>query len=149
MAQNTCERRVGRLVEVRLGGGFGTIQEIEAAAELVASRARELPSGTRYVLVADWREVKLLSQEVCLQATHMFTSYNPSTERAALLANTDSPTALWQLRRLVAAAQNDRRQVFASPSEVTQWLGEVLTAEERARLAQFLGGPDHDVRTGT
>lgn len=65
------------------------------------------------------------------------------------LANTDSPTALWQLRRLVAAAQNDRRQVFASPTEVTQWLGEVLTAEERARLAQFLAGPDDGVRTGT
>jgi len=50
----------------------------------------------------------------------------------------DSPTALMQVMRLVSEAKLAERRVLTSVEAQMQWLGEVTTPKEQARLGTFL-----------
>jgi hypothetical protein len=63
---------------------------------------------------------------------------NARTERSAALASPESPVAVLQFVRLIRESQLPDRKMFYSPSEVVDWLKEVLTPAETERLQQFL-----------
>jgi hypothetical protein len=47
-----------------------------------------------------------------------------------------------QVVRLVSEAQLKVRRIFTSPNDLSEWLREVTTAEEQARLTLFLARGD-------
>lgn len=141
MRKNTCELHVGRLVEVRAFGGFETTRDVEEFVQQIRGCVRRLPPGSRHVTVADWRACRVLSEAACAHMVSIFATANPSTERSALLGNPASPTANWQLLRLIAAGDNDRRRLFQSVPELLSWTSEALSDHERVRLEQFLDAP--------
>lgn len=140
MTANTCEVHVGRLLEIRVSKGYHTPEDVDAMMEAMRACVQQL-SHAKHVTVADWRACKLMSAAACERATQMFLASNPTTERAAILCSEQSPTAVWQFLRLVSTGDNPNRRLSKSVAEVVEWLGEVLTPEERARLEAFLATP--------
>jgi hypothetical protein len=67
---------------------------------------------------------------------------NPYLLRSANLVRADMPTAVLQVVRLVTEAQLKVRRIFTSPNHLSEWLREVTTAEEQARLTLFLARGD-------
>jgi hypothetical protein len=63
---------------------------------------------------------------------------NPRILRSGILIMPDSPTALMQVMRLVSEAKLAERRVLTSVEAQMQWLGEVTTPKEQARLGTFL-----------
>lgn len=98
-----------------------------------------IPTGVRVVTAADWRRVKVMSPEGSAYALEMLRHANPHTERSAILYTEGSPTAVMQFYRLLRDADNPNRRMFSDAKEMVDWLGEVLSPEESARLSEFLG----------
>lgn len=142
MAKNTCELHVGRLLEVRVAKGYDTAQDVDDMIAMIKQAVQRLPADVKHVTVADWRACKVMSEAACIEATRMFTTTNPRTERSALLCTDASPTAVWQFVRLISSASNSQRRLFTQLDEMLAWLGEVLDPAERQRLQQFLAPRD-------
>ena len=66
----------------------------------------------------------------------------PYLLRSSNLVRADMPAALMQVMRLVSEAQLKVRRIFTSPNDLSEWLREVTTAEEQARLTLFLARGD-------
>jgi|CZKU01.1.fsa_nt_gi hypothetical protein len=66
----------------------------------------------------------------------------PYLLRSSNLVRADMPAALMQVMRLVSEAQLKVRRIFTSPHDLSEWLREVTTAEEQARLTLFLARGD-------
>ncbi len=139
MLENTFEVRVGKLVEIRIAKGYGTLEEVEQMRQLVRRTLSTLPADFRHVTIADWRQCKLMPPRVAEQMLNMWMSANPTTVRSALLYSEESPTAVMQFLRLIRDSDHPNRRMFSDPNELAAWLDEVLTAAESARLRQFLG----------
>jgi hypothetical protein len=139
MGSNTCETRVGRLLEIRVGAGYDTVADVDA---MIAQIAREVAhiAPKKVVIAADWRPIKLMSAQAAGRALDMLTTGNPAIERSAILVSDRSPTAVMQFFRLVRESHNENRRLFSDPSDLAAWLDEVLAPEEAARLHVFLRG---------
>lgn len=70
----------------------------------------------------------------------MLAMSNPRVIRSAILTAPDQSTTNLQVFRLVREAENSARRHFTVAREQCDWLAEVLTTEETARLRQFLPG---------
>jgi hypothetical protein len=90
------------------------------------------------VISGDYRRMRILSPDVAEKFVVMLTAANPRVERSAILCSPDHATALLQIERTVKQAANPSRRTFRDAAELSAWLGEVLTVEERARLFSFL-----------
>jgi hypothetical protein len=138
MARNTCELRVGRLLEIRVAKGYKTPDDVEEMIRMIGEQIGRLPADVKHVTIADWRRCQVMSEAACERATHMFTKTNPRTERSAILCDDASPTAILQFLRLVTTGNNRERRLFRRGDELLAWLSEVLDDKERARLEEFL-----------
>jgi hypothetical protein len=137
-AVNTVVINVGRLLEVRIGAGYAGASEV---ADLFAEMARlihRLPDSVRAVAVTDWRACRLMSSEAAEAIVTHLVRNNPHIERSAGLASTDSPSAHLQFSRVIRETGNPDRRLFTDARMLEQWLGEVLSADERRRLSAFL-----------
>lgn len=142
MARNTCERRVGRLIELRMQRGLVSVQDIHDVTENFVRCMNTLPSGLKPVVIGDWRAARVMTEQMFQHATQLFASSNSSLDRVAMLGSMQSPTAFWQLSRLASLADSSEpRRLFKAAGEVAQWLGEVLSREEHQRLERFLAEP--------
>jgi hypothetical protein len=140
MGKNTCERNVGRLLEIRVGKGYESVADVDEMMSMIGAKVAELPNQSKYVTAADWRRCSLMSAEAAERATAMLVRANPRTERSALLYSNDSPTAILQFVRLLNDAANPNRRMFVSANQMQSYLADVLNAEEAARLSVFLRG---------
>jgi hypothetical protein len=139
MAENTVERRVGRLIEFRHAKGFATVADVEQMTRLARSVVESVPDGQRPVAVADWRMCSVvMSPAPSQRLLDMMVGFNPHTERAAMVYADGSATALMQFLRLIRDAKSPNRRMFADPAELAVWLEEVLSPPESARLREFL-----------
>ncbi len=132
----SVESHTGRLVETRTSS-LASLDEVSQ----FGARFREVAQGAGdrlLVVCGDYRGMRILSPEVAEKFVAMLTVNNPRIERSAVLCAADHPTAVLQLERTVRLAANPSRRTFRDPAELTAWLGEVLTMEERTRLALFL-----------
>jgi hypothetical protein len=141
MPRNTCEVRVGRLLEVRVAKGYHTPQDVDDMTSMMLAEIEKMPAGVKHVTIADWRTCKVMSEAACERATAMFLHSNPTTERSSIVCSESSPTAVWQFLRLVATGNNAHRRVFRSALEAIDWTAQVLSPEERNRLEEFLASP--------
>ncbi|MGC4092572.1 MAG: hypothetical protein QM756_32770 [Polyangiaceae bacterium] len=136
--ENTCGIRVGRLLEVRVVRAYRTPAEVDAMFTEIGAEARKLPAETRIVTVADWRHCPLMSAEASEQARLRMTGNNARTERSAVLAQRDAGVATLQFLRIIRETNYPNRKLFFELDELVEWLTEVLTAPEVARLREFL-----------
>ena len=139
MSENTCELRVGRLLEIRLVKGYETVEDVEHMISMIRANVGKLPEDVRHVTVADWRRCKVLNKEAAARAVEMMRGSNPRTERSAVLHGDSSPTAVMQFLRLVREAENPQRRTFSDPQALLSWVGEVLSPDELRRAREFLG----------
>jgi hypothetical protein len=136
--ENTCAIQVGRLLEVRVINAYRTAGDVNAFFDAVGVEASKLPSTQRVVTVADWRYCPLMSDEASEQARLRMTQNNQRTERSAALASRDSGVAVLQFLRLIRESGNPNRKLFFDADELVEWLSEILSPPETARLQIFL-----------
>jgi len=132
----SVENHSGRLIETRTSS-LATLDEVSQ----FGARFREVAQANddrRVVICGDYRGMRILAPEVAEKFVAMLMVNNPRIERSAVLCAADHPTSGLQLERTVRQAGNPSRRTFRDPAELTAWLGEVLTMEERTRLAMFL-----------
>jgi hypothetical protein len=142
----TIQMTMGRLLEIRVSSGFRTVEEVDAmfgrVASVVASHLRgsgmNAQASLRHVTIADWRKCVLMSTEAASRLQEGMASTNANVIRAAALASRESPSAVMQFLRIIRDSQHEGRKLFFEEEQVVQWLGEVLTVTETARLRQFL-----------
>jgi hypothetical protein len=136
---------MGRLLEIRVNSGFRTVAEVDAMFQQVAlvvatnmppTRSGEPPP--QHVTIADWRKCVLMSAEAATRLQEGMAKTNPTVLRAAALASRSSPSAVMQFLRIVRDSQHEGRKLFFEEEPVVEWLGQVLTVTETARLRQFL-----------
>ena len=130
----TAENKVGQLCELRSRSTDGDDFEafITAARALVSS----LPG--QVVICVDCRELSLLNPQTASRFIWFLRQISPRIERGALLISKDKALFGLQASRIVRESGSPRYQVFRRANELVDWLGEVLTAEEQARLEFFV-----------
>jgi hypothetical protein len=129
------QHRVGRLVEVSAGGTLALDETKRFRTEFA-----QLLAHTQGLLVicVDWRQAERIEDDALPLLVGVMRSDNPRLERAAHLP---SPTIADQVRTLAQASKNTQRRAFDRPEALLDWVNEVLTPEESARLRAFLRTP--------
>lgn len=140
--RNSCEVRVGRLVEIAVPRGYASIEDVADMERMIAQAFRSTPADQRLVLVADWRGCQLYRPEVAEAVLHMMAAVNHRLERSGVLCHPERATSVLQALRLAHDTRHPDRRVFRDPTDLQEWLGELLSAEEQRRLSDFLASGD-------
>jgi hypothetical protein len=140
MLANTCNVRVGRLMEIRNEAGFRSLEDVETQRAAIANAFSKVAIGTSVVICADWRRCPLMAPEASNAFAKMIGSFNSRIERSAILSADDSPLNVLQFLRITRESHHPKRRVVQEQSELEEWLTPCLTATEIARLRQFLAG---------
>jgi hypothetical protein len=140
MLANTCDIRVGRLMEIKNEAGFRSLDDVEAQRMAIAHAFTKVTPGTAVVICADWRRCPLMAAEASDAFGKMIGSFNACIERSGILSASDSPLTVLQFLRITRESQHPKRRVVQELSELEQWLTPCLIAPEIARLRQFLAG---------
>jgi hypothetical protein len=129
---------VGRLLELDLGTGFKTVDEVEAfGAGMSALLFGHGAEGRRLVLAADWRRYEVARPEVAECLVSRMRRNNAIIERSALLYRQHAASSL-QLFRIVQESEGEQRRLFTDPSALIEWISEVLSPAEIDRARAFL-----------
>ena len=137
MVVNSCEINVGRLIEVRAGGSF-RVEDIDRMITSLRGVMDAAPPNTKFVIAADWRAMNIMSPETATRARDMLMFVNPRLMRSGVLTAPEQSIANLQVVRLVREAENEVRRIFTDARKHHDWLAEVLTPPELARLTEFL-----------
>lgn len=137
MVVNSCEINVGRLIEVRAGGSF-RVEDVDRMIAGLRSVMDAAPPNAKFVIAADWRAMNIMSPETAARARDMLMFVNPRLLRSGVLTAPEQSVANLQVVRLVREAENEVRRVFTDARKHHDWLAEVLTPPELARLNEFL-----------
>lgn len=138
MASNTVSLRVGSLLEIRAYAGYRTVAEVDSTFDEIERLVSGLPAPHRHAKVIDWRRCPLMAPAAAERAAQRITSANGTTVRSAVLMRSNMSLNVLQHTRLTRDAGLLNRRVFFETTELTAWLGEVLTTAESERLLQFL-----------
>lgn len=131
----TCERRVGRVIELRVFELRDT-DAVNAYAQATLAEMHKTPGNV--FICADHRPARIYPAAVTNGLVGLFTKINPRLERAALLLTETNATFAMQVQRIVSTASHAERQVFFSPEPLVAWLGERATPLELARIKAHL-----------
>jgi hypothetical protein len=132
----SVENQRGRLIETR-------VQSLTNVAEVDAFGARfrqvliALPPRP-VVICGDFRSVRVFAPDVAERFSAMLVAANPRVERSAILLDAGQAMAGLQLERTVKQAGHNARRTFRATPELIAWLSEVLDADEKKRLHEFL-----------
>lgn len=137
-SSNTCEVRVGRLMEINVAMGYRNAGDVADMISMIGGALGKLPPTTNVVIAADWRQCQLMDPAAAEKALVMLTTDNARIERSGILTTNDSPVAVMQFLRLVLQSKHPNRRIFHDAREMAAWLSEPLSIDERARLHQFL-----------
>jgi len=137
--RNTCERHVGRLLEIRIGAGYRNAGEVDTIfSEIVAQSAR-FPSPQRLVIVTDWRKCTVMDEDAASKLAVGIRGTNARVERSGALLPLGSSVAMLQFQRLLRESNHPDRRGFSDPRNLVAWLSEVLASDEITRLHEFVG----------
>jgi len=139
MGSNTCEIRVGRLMEIRLDHGFPSIADVERMDVTIGAAFATIPNNVNVVVAADWRRTQLMADGASDRFAKMIGSYNARIQRSAAVANAEAPVNVLQFMRLIRESNHPQRKLFHDVASLVGYLGDVLTPPELARLREFLG----------
>jgi hypothetical protein len=130
------ESPAGRLVTFRVVPPVDDGNAARAALEL---RTAVVAIPGPVIVCADLTEARTFSASTTQQFVGLMKADNPKLERSALLLGDASPTFRMQTERMVREAGSPARRTFGDVDELYAWLSPVLTPEESAALARFLG----------
>ena len=132
----SVEHHVGRLIEIRLAPPL-TLDELKELRQLNGGVITSL--SKKAVVCSDLRALLLFPPQQAEQFLSGARTLNQRIERSAFLLPARAVFTL-QMERIIREARSDARKTFTSRYELEPWLGEILDADERARLSVFLGG---------
>lgn len=98
--QNTCERHVGRLLEIRIEAGYRHIDDVTAILEKVMEHSDLMPTQGRLVIVTDWRKCSVMAEEATEYLASGLRHTNTRIDRSAALLPTHSSVAMLQFVRV-------------------------------------------------
>lgn len=138
MDANSCEVRVGRLMEIRIDRGFLSTDDVEDMRRNIARGFEHVGPDVNVVVVADWTQTRLMAGDAADAFGKMIGSFNDRIERSGILSSPNSPTTVLQFLRVVRESKHPNRRLFDQPGELMTYLDALLTPAESERLAQFL-----------
>jgi hypothetical protein len=130
----TIENRVGRLVELRVESPV-TFEELGEFHDTFAKVCKPLVG--QVAVCTDFTGATVFSQEVTQRWTSIIKQDAPIVQRNAVLVGEGAVFSM-QIERIIRQAGYPNRKAFLSPTDLSAWLGEILTARERARLESYL-----------
>lgn len=130
----TIENRVGRLIELRVESPV-TEEELQQFHDRTAKVIK--PIKGMLATCTDLVGATVFLQPVAARWIEIIKQESPIVERNALLVGEGAVFSM-QVERIIRQAGFKNRKAFLSPAPLIAWLGEILTARERARLDQFL-----------
>jgi hypothetical protein len=131
----TAECKIGRLVEARLF----TLRTVDQVTDFQGAMRRAfVEAGPRSIICADWRAANLLAPEVSDALVGLLRTGNSFFERSAILLSPDEAIFNMQVERVVREAASPGRRTFRDMTKLRVWLAEVLDADERRRMNEFL-----------
>jgi hypothetical protein len=131
----SMEVHEGRLVEIRFSP---PITEEEIARFIQQARENPARFPGAYVVCVETSQLKLLTPPLVDKLVELMRPHNPKVERQAFLLRPGSAISFLQVDRMIREAGSSARRAFTDEESLKQWLGEVLTPAERARLGRFL-----------
>jgi hypothetical protein len=130
----TIENRVGRLVELRVESPV-TYEELLQFHNTLAKVCKSIAG--QIAMCTDLVGATVFTQQVTQRWTSIIKQDAPLVQRNAVLAGEGAVFSM-QVERIIRMAGHQNRKAFLSPTELTAWLGEILTVRERARLETYL-----------
>jgi len=133
------DSRVGALIEICFIGSPSMDEVVAFEAKLVTLVRRIVKEKRRRaVLCTDLRACLVLRPDVSERVVKLMKNDNPHTERNAFIGIGSALLSL-QLQRFISqSGGQSRRRMFAEVSPLMDWLSEVTTIPEQARLRMFL-----------
>jgi hypothetical protein len=131
----TIQNRVGRLVEARFAAPL-TDEEIASFAEGRERTVRAV--ATDRVVCMDATRMSVLPPEQSERLLAVLRQPSPGLLRSAVLLPPTRGVVALQLERIIRESKLAGARSFVERSALEQWLGEVLTPDEAARLRAFL-----------
>lgn len=125
----------GRLLEVRVFEVF-SVDDIASLSAALAEEALALVAPP--VIFCDYRAAPPFSQAVADEWSREMRGFNAKVVRSAILISPDNETFNLQLARVVRCAGSASRQLFSDAGELREWLWELLTATELARVDELI-----------
>jgi hypothetical protein len=138
METNSCAVRIGRLMEIRLDRGFQSVADVEELRGYITQAFATVPANVSVVVAADWRRTRLMEGEAADAFGKMIGSFNDRIERSAAVSAQTSPIAVLQFLRVIRESRHPNRKLFDNVGDLTAYLSELLTPEEKERLIVFL-----------
>ena len=130
----SIDHAVGRLVEVRLASPL-TLEEVHQFALEYTKKASEVHG--KYVGVVDITHATLFPAPVAEALIQLLSRAAEQVERTAILVG-EGATFGMQVERIIRNAASPNRRAFREVATLRDWLRDVLSVEERVRLARFL-----------
>lgn len=130
----TIDNRVGRLIELRVESPVSE-EELSQFHDKIAKVIK--PIKGQVATCTDLAGATVFLQPVAARWIEIIKQENPIVERNAILVGEGAVFSM-QVERIIRQAGFKNRKAFLAPAVLTAWLGEILTARERARLEQFL-----------
>ena len=131
----SVERKVGRLVEVRMEPPF-PLDDVNGM--IAAVRLQALASTEPFVLCALMTRLTVLTPEATEPLLTMLRRDNPRLLRAGYLVGQRYGALAMQIDRLVREAKNPSRRWFDRGDDLEAFLGEVLNPAERESLRRLV-----------
>jgi hypothetical protein len=130
----TIENRVGRLIELRVESPV-TEEELLRFPDMLAKACK--PIKGQIATCTDFAGATVFLQPVATRWIEIIRQDSPLVERNAVLVGEGAVFSM-QIERIIRQAGFKNRKAFLASAPLMAWLGEILTARERARLEQFL-----------
>jgi len=130
----TIENRVGRLVELRVESPV-TYEELLQFQDTFGKVCK--PIRGQVAVCTDFAGATVFTQPVTQRWTAIIKQDAPIVERNAVLVGEGAVFSM-QVERIIREAGYQNRKAFLLPTDLTTWLGEILTVRERTRLDGFL-----------
>ena len=130
----TIENRVGRLIELRVESPV-TYEELLQFHDTLAKVCK--PIRGQLSVCTDLAGATVFTQPVTKLWTSIIKQESPLVDRNAVLVGEGAVFSM-QVERIIREAGHQNRKAFLSPTELTAWLGEILTVRERTRLEAYL-----------
>jgi hypothetical protein len=127
------------LLEIRVEAGCQSTADVHEIYAEIRAQMDRLPHAQSAVVVSDWRQCLVMAEDAAAHLVANMHSVNTRFERVGALLPVSSSVAMLQFSRMLREGNNARRRGFKSPEVLTDWLAEVLTEPEVARLRSFLG----------
>jgi transposase len=126
-------KSVGALLEIRVSSPL-TMDDTMACFKQIY---KTMPRGVMSRVIVDARGLRIVDPAVVDAIIVMMRQDNPWVERNAFLMPESALIGIQSERMLKELGTSNRRS-FHERTAAEEWLGEVCSTEERARLARFL-----------